>query len=197
LDFTDHDRQYITDTLLAAPVSSTSSSASSQSPPSPSHSSPSVWSEVRQAVMSTVSDVVMAPDFPSVEQAEQRLNSELKLRALTVGEHSPALLKTMNLLLKLYQVWHADSPAATLVKAEGLIDRMVKIADTDETQYSWVYGTCGIFWNETGHPKEALPLYERSLRLDEASLGERHPNVMTTLNNLAILYMLRQSRAAV
>jgi len=184
---TDHDQRYITDTLLAAPVSSTSS-ASSQASPSPSHSVTSVWSEVRQAVMSTVSDVVMAPDFPSLEQAEHRLNSELELRALTVGQHSPALLDTMGLLLDLYKVWHAESPAATLVKAEGIINRMMMLADTDETQYSWVYNNCGMFWGETGHLKKALPLYERALRLQEASLGERHPNVMISLNNLAILY---------
>jgi len=187
---TDQDRKYITDTLLAAPISDTS--ASSPLPPSLSRASLlSVWSEVRQAVTSTVSDVVMAPDFPSVEQAELRLNSELELRALTVGEHSPALLSTMDLLLKLYKVWHADGPVDTLVKAERLMNRMLKIADTDESRYSWVYNNCGMFWHETGHLEEAASLYERSLRADEASLGERHPHVATSLNNLAIVYRLK------
>jgi len=94
-----------------------------------------------------------------VEQAEQRLNNELELRALTVGAHSPALLKTMGLLLKLYQVWHADIPAATLVKSERLIDRMMEIADTDETQFSWVYINCGLFLRQTGKVTTPKPSF--------------------------------------
>ena len=135
--------------------------------------------------MSTVSDVVRAPDFPSVEQAEQRLNSELELRARTVGEDSPALLGTMDLLLNLYKVWHANNPADTQAKADALMSRMIAIANTDETRYSWVYSSCGMFCYETGQNAKALPLHERALRLDEASLGERHVNVMLGLNNLA------------
>ncbi|WP_415846536.1 tetratricopeptide repeat protein, partial [Vibrio aerogenes] len=35
----------------------------------------------------------------------------------------------------------------------------------------------------------ALPLYERALAIREASLGESHPDVATSLNNLAGLYL--------
>ena len=33
----------------------------------------------------------------------------------------------------------------------------------------------------------ARPLYERALRIDEAALGPTHPDVATSLNNLAVL----------
>ena len=41
---------------------------------------------------------------------------------------------------------------------------------------------------ETGHGEEAEPLYERSLAIQEKALGPVHPNVATSLNNLAALY---------
>ncbi|WP_020559052.1 tetratricopeptide repeat protein, partial [Thiofilum flexile] len=34
----------------------------------------------------------------------------------------------------------------------------------------------------------ALPLYERSLAIREQALGKDHPEVATSLNNLAVLY---------
>ena len=190
---TDSELQFVSNLLIAtlnpAALSTLSSTSSScTSPSSVPQSSTTVWSEVQQAVMCTISDVVMAPDFPTVEQAEHRLNTELELRALTVGNESPALLETMKLLLQLYLVWHAESPLDTFAKAERLVDRMVKIADTDETRYSWVYNDCGVFWRQTGHLEAAISLCERSLQINESSLGERHPNVLKSLNNLGNLY---------
>ena len=35
---------------------------------------------------------------------------------------------------------------------------------------------------------EAEPLYERSLKIAEKTLGDEHPNVAASLNNLAVLY---------
>jgi tetratricopeptide (TPR) repeat protein len=39
-----------------------------------------------------------------------------------------------------------------------------------------------------GHYAEAEPLYKRALAIAEKALGPDHPNVGTTLNNLAELY---------
>ena len=39
-----------------------------------------------------------------------------------------------------------------------------------------------------GHFAEAEPLYKRALAIAEKALGADHPNVGTTLNNLAEMY---------
>jgi len=179
LTLTDFDQQYVVQ-LTAEPQHS----AASTTAPVDSL----FWNEAQQLVLDTASDVVMAPDFPSVEQAEQRLLDELKLRERTMGPQSPALLGTMNNLLDLYKVWHADSPAATQEKADELITRMIAIANADDTRYSYVFNNCGIFFSATGQFDKALVMHERSLRLDQTALGERHPTVLTGLSNLASLY---------
>ncbi len=46
----------------------------------------------------------------------------------------------------------------------------------------------GIYLDERGRYREALPLYQRSLRILEKMLGEEHPNVAASLNNLAMLH---------
>lgn len=43
-----------------------------------------------------------------------------------------------------------------------------------------------IFFNKKKH-NEALPLYERALKIYEDSLGRMHPRVGETLKNLAVL----------
>ena len=40
----------------------------------------------------------------------------------------------------------------------------------------------------TGRYAEAEPLYERALAIREKALGPDHPDVATSLNNLAVLY---------
>ena len=44
-----------------------------------------------------------------------------------------------------------------------------------------------IYQNQ-GRYREALPLYRKSLQIYEQQLGANHPNVATSLNNLALLY---------
>ena len=39
-----------------------------------------------------------------------------------------------------------------------------------------------------GEYEKALPLYQRALDIREKVLGPQHPDVATTLNNLAVLY---------
>ena len=39
-----------------------------------------------------------------------------------------------------------------------------------------------------GDYEKALPLYQRALEIREKVLGPQHPDVATTLNNLAVLY---------
>jgi tetratricopeptide (TPR) repeat protein len=39
-----------------------------------------------------------------------------------------------------------------------------------------------------GNYGDAEPLYQRALRIDETALGPDHPDVATSLNNLASLY---------
>lgn len=40
-----------------------------------------------------------------------------------------------------------------------------------------------------GNYNDAKPLYERSLRIQEVHLGDHHPDIATSLNNLALLLM--------
>ncbi|WP_051463628.1 CHAT domain-containing tetratricopeptide repeat protein [Leptolyngbya sp. PCC 6406] len=42
--------------------------------------------------------------------------------------------------------------------------------------------------HQAGRYAEAIPLAEEALRIRQAQLGERHPDVVITLNNLAVLY---------
>ena len=39
-----------------------------------------------------------------------------------------------------------------------------------------------------GDYERALPLYKKALEIEEKALGENHPDIATTLNNIAILY---------
>jgi tetratricopeptide (TPR) repeat protein len=43
-----------------------------------------------------------------------------------------------------------------------------------------------------GQYAQAEPLYKRSLAIVEKALGPDHPNVATSLNNLALLYKTRR-----
>jgi len=178
---TDSDRQYITHTVLARPEDPATSTPAGAT---------NVWLELTNEVNTVESDLVMAPDFPTMEEAEDRLQSELTLRSKAVGGSSPALLRTMCLQLQLYMAAHSSGTANATRRENGekLVDRMISIADSAETQYVWVYTQCAIFWNETGHNARALPLFERALRLKEAQLGERSPQVIGGLCNLATAY---------
>lgn len=46
-----------------------------------------------------------------------------------------------------------------------------------------------------GHYAEAEPLYRRALVIAEKALGPEHPDVATSLNNLATLYYMRAQYA--
>jgi hypothetical protein len=49
-----------------------------------------------------------------------------------------------------------------------------------------------LLYQTQGHYAAAEPLYERSLAIKEKALGPDHPDVATSLNNLATLGSLRR-----
>lgn len=134
-------------------------------------------------------DLVIAPDFPTKDQAEKRLLEELRLRERTVGSLSPVLLATMRLLLNLYQLWHEHDAADTLRKGTDLIDRMTAIADQDPIKHCTVYYDCAEFWRSTGHYNKAIPLFEKSVgdaANDVGGAGDLE--VGGSCNNVANMY---------
>ncbi|MDG2991455.1 tetratricopeptide repeat protein [Candidatus Synechococcus calcipolaris G9] len=51
-------------------------------------------------------------------------------------------------------------------------------------------------YHDQGNYQAALPLYQRSLRIRETALGENHPDVADSLENLASLYSEQGNEAA-
>jgi tetratricopeptide (TPR) repeat protein len=51
-----------------------------------------------------------------------------------------------------------------------------------------LFSRTGYYFDEKGLYNEAEPLYQQALDLRRELLGERHPDVATSLNNLALLY---------
>ena len=45
----------------------------------------------------------------------------------------------------------------------------------------------GGLFQDQGKYSEALPVFERALRIEEKTLGQDHPDIATSLNNLATL----------
>jgi len=143
--------------------------------------------EVQADLSSVTSDVVVVPDFPTADQAEQRFLDELSLRERTVGALSPLLLPTMELLLNLYRIWHRHNVADTAVKANKLIERIISIIDRDEKAHGSTLISCGMFYSKTGSYKRALELFKRAAAIAEAANGPTHRSVATAYGNMATI----------
>ncbi|WP_073602024.1 tetratricopeptide repeat protein, partial [Vibrio aerogenes] len=79
---------------------------------------------------------------------------------------------------------HQDKFAAAGAFAQYLWD----IQNRHELPLVFLMNQLGYCLYQSGLYPEALPLFQRALAICEASLGESHPDVATSLNNLAGLY---------
>ncbi|WP_335073151.1 tetratricopeptide repeat protein [Nostoc sp.] len=78
-----------------------------------------------------------------------------------------------------------DVTPATPHLAEVANNLIQYIADED---LPWVFLGNARFYNGQGLYNQALPWYEQCLEVTKKRLGEEHPDVATSLNNLALLY---------
>ena len=67
------------------------------------------------------------------------------------------------------------------------IYRLAKVAGKKEIVID-ISADLGRQWQEQGRYRDAIPLYETNLEMTRKLLGEDHPAVATSLNNLALLY---------
>jgi tetratricopeptide (TPR) repeat protein len=123
----------------------------------------------------------------------------LALKAIAVGNTKQAgelLDKTQKLLDKVQE--QKDRAQAKIYMARmqnasyagrpqdalQYCDKLTTLAGND----SLIMNEMAVVYYENAKYKEAEPLMQRALKIDEASLGKDHPNVARDLNNLAQLY---------
>src|SRR5262245_11555226 len=77
-----------------------------------------------------------------------------------------------------------------LQEAEDLLKQALALSDKlGFASPDTILDTLVRIYNSQVRHKEAKPLAERSLALREANLGPNHPNVATSLDSLATIYM--------
>ena len=60
--------------------------------------------------------------------------------------------------------------------------------DLETLEWAWLASVTGYYLNEQGRYAEAEPFFLRSLSIRQQQFGDDHPDVATSLNNLAALY---------
>jgi len=79
----------------------------------------------------------------------------------------------------------AESPAGESFRQTYLRQRQASIQDED---IGWIFTSLGWFYQGQGDYTSAEPWFEQCVEVVKSRLGERHPHVASSLNNLAILY---------
>ncbi|MDP8051720.1 tetratricopeptide repeat protein [Pasteurella atlantica] len=103
-------------------------------------------------------------------------------KAVTLNKNNPSyLLKAAQMAEKVGNFNQAQQWFETLIK---LTQHDINSLDYAAAQD----GLANIFFYEQRKYNEAEPLYRRSLAITEKVMGENHPSLATTLNNLANLY---------
>jgi tetratricopeptide (TPR) repeat protein len=104
---------------------------------------------------------------------------------LPTPEADPALYETA--ATALYESWWV--PADVSVSEEQVLElyRLAKLAGQDETAIA-LGVALGVGWKDQGRYREAIPVHAETLELRRRVLGEEHPDVAASLNNLAALY---------
>jgi len=142
---------------------------------------------VMNRVDGIVTEAVIAPEFPTAEQAEQRMLEELQLREHTVGPFSPVLLPGMFALLELHDKAMQRGSVDAQASAADIVKRMMAIAesDSDPKRIARVLNGAGLFHLNTDQYNEALALYLRALPLQEQLFGADHLEVSVVCGNIA------------
>ena len=133
-------------------------------------------------------------------EAEPLYQRALDIAEKALGPDHPDVGTSLNNLAELYRDQGRYAEAEPLYKRASAISR--EGAGTRPPRRRHVAeqpGRCCI--DSQGRYAEAEPLYQRALAIREKALGPDHPDVGTSLNNLAGLYQqpgpLRRGRAAV
>ena len=133
-------------------------------------------------------DVVQPAQMPSVNLAESQLLDEIELREHTLGKNNREVLPTLLLLLKLYTVWHQQSPYDTLAKADEIVKRLLAIADTlAAVERARVLNECGLFWYQLSNYSKACPFFEQALKLAENACDPSSPLRALLLGNVGLM----------
>jgi hypothetical protein len=75
-----------------------------------------------------------------------------------------------------------------MLAATGYADDQIgDVQPGDSQRVADLLDRAGTYLQVHARPSEARPLFERALRIDEASYGPDHPIVAMRLNNLALL----------
>ncbi|MGB3613586.1 MAG: CHAT domain-containing protein, partial [Elainellaceae cyanobacterium] len=87
----------------------------------------------------------------------------------------------------LYEQWWRNEAFSATETQTLEVYRLTKLANQDE-QASEVGNAIGIAWEKRGRYRDAIPVLEESLTMRQRCFGNAHPDVATSLNNLAYLY---------
>ena len=75
---------------------------------------------------------------------------------------------------------------AALVAAKRLVDLVERQEGQSGATYAQALSLQGTVSYELGQYSEAAPLFRRALALNTEVLGEKHPDTMTSIDNLAV-----------
>ncbi|HET8797502.1 MAG TPA: tetratricopeptide repeat protein, partial [Thermoanaerobaculia bacterium] len=71
----------------------------------------------------------------------------------------------------------------------GAVDIQRRVADPDEVSLATTLGRLGLHYQRRGETREALPLFEESLRLRRHALPENAPEIADAFNNVGIAHL--------
>ncbi len=87
--------------------------------------------------------------------------------------------------LQAYPPFHRGQPNEIQSRIELALDEYAKLSCDDRPLLAHLYSDLGYAHGLLGNPKYALELAERGLAIRREQIGERHPDTVLSLNNLA------------
>jgi serine/threonine protein kinase/Tfp pilus assembly protein PilF len=139
---------------------------------------------VQAAVRKAIGDAYVG--LGQFQQADEQLQTALKLQESTVGRHDPQTLKTISSLGSLY-IAQDKLPQAETQFHEAMESFRSQFGDNND-QTLQAMNDLGVIWLEQGRSTEALPLLQNALARARHALGNTHSTTMALMDSLARAY---------
>jgi CHAT domain-containing protein/tetratricopeptide (TPR) repeat protein len=125
-------------------------------------------------------------ELSAFEEALSAFEQAMKILEKTSGQQSMAFAETMmSMAILQTDLGEFDEALLLLKRAKPIYE---KFSDRKGTVYTDFLGQFAILYQELGQFDLAEQYYLQVLELDLANLGEKHPNIAISYNNLAALY---------
>jgi tetratricopeptide (TPR) repeat protein/predicted Ser/Thr protein kinase len=114
------------------------------------------------------------------------------LRALAAAREAQSISETLEIATRLVMVvgYYRDRPAEGKVWAEFAQTQLALLSSDHPLEEARLASNLALVHQVMGEHDEAVRLHTRALAIQEAALGEHHPEVAATLNNLGVVQQL-------